>query len=99
MTPERAEGGAKVTKPTPTTSKIASQLQKIAARSTEVYSSFGATEVLYKECARHADYSIPQATKDDEEVPKTESGEDLGIGEGWWHTGKSTFRKSIEGLD
>jgi cytochrome b pre-mRNA-processing protein 3 len=43
---------------------------------------------LYKECALQADYSIPQAGKDDQEMPKTEAGEDLGVGEGWWLTGK-----------
>ena len=42
---------------------------------------------MYKECARHADYSIPQAKEKDAETPKTKDGEDLGVGDGWWHTG------------
>jgi cytochrome b pre-mRNA-processing protein 3 len=63
-------------------------LKKVAGRVTQTYTAYGATEVLYIECARQADYSIPQAGKDEEELPKTESGEDLGVGEGWWHTGK-----------
>ncbi|TVY23413.1 Protein CBP3, mitochondrial [Lachnellula hyalina] len=50
------------------------------------YTAYGATEELYKECARHADYTIPQAQDSDSEMPKTEDGEDLGVGEGWWHT-------------
>ncbi|TVY46971.1 Protein CBP3, mitochondrial [Lachnellula occidentalis] len=50
------------------------------------YSAYGATEELYKECARHADYTVPQAQDSDAETPKTEDGEDLGVGEGWWHT-------------
>lgn len=54
---------------------------------TGTYTAYGATEKLYKDCARQADYRIPQAGKDDAEVPKTEDGEDLGVGEGWWHTG------------
>jgi len=53
------------------------------------YTAYGATEELYKECARHADYTIPQAQDSDSEMPKTEDGEDLGVGEGWWHTGIS----------
>ncbi|TVY58766.1 Protein CBP3, mitochondrial [Lachnellula cervina] len=50
------------------------------------YTAYGATEDLYKECARHADYTVPQAQDSDAETPKTEDGEDLGVGEGWWHT-------------
>jgi cytochrome b pre-mRNA-processing protein 3 len=49
--------------------------------------------LLYKECALQADYSIPQAGQDDQEMPKTEAGEDLGIGEGWWLTGKFTIEQ------
>lgn len=30
---------------------------------------------------------MPQAQDNDAETPKTEEGEDLGVGEGWWHTG------------
>jgi hypothetical protein len=38
-----------------------------------------------------ADYTIPQATDYDAEVPKTEDGEDLGVGGGWWHTSIFSF--------
>jgi hypothetical protein len=51
------------------------------------YTAYGATKELYKECARQADYKVPQAQDSDAEMPKTEDGEDLGVGEGWWHTG------------
>ncbi len=37
-----------------------------------------------KECARQADYTIPQAHEKDVEIPKTKDGEDLGVGTGWW---------------
>ncbi|KAB8349474.1 hypothetical protein FH972_023501 [Carpinus fangiana] len=40
---------------------------------------------LFKECARQADYSIPQAFIANAEIPKTTAGEDLGEGTGWWY--------------
>jgi cytochrome b pre-mRNA-processing protein 3 len=67
--------------------KAAAALNKVAGRATETYTAYGATELLYKECALQADYSIPQAGKNDQEMLKTEAGEDLGVGEGWWLTG------------
>jgi hypothetical protein len=54
----------------------------------ETYTAYGMTELLYKECKIQADYSIPQAKDEDAEIPKTEDGEDLGVGGGWWHTGE-----------
>lgn len=59
---------------------------------TESYTAFGATEAMYKECARHADYKITKPADEDVEVPKTKDGEDLGVGGGWWHEG--TFYSS-----
>lgn len=44
-----------------------------------------------------ADYSIPQAQDDNAEIPKTEEGEDLGVGEGWWHTGTDSPPKTYYG--
>ncbi len=67
--------------------KAVVELKKAAGRATETYTAYGVTENLYKECALQATYEIPQATKVDEETPKTANGEDLGVGEGWWHTG------------
>ena len=49
--------------------------------------AFGATEGLYKECARVGHYSIPQAGVKGQKVPKTAEGEDLGVGKGWWYDG------------
>jgi cytochrome b pre-mRNA-processing protein 3 len=87
--PARAEGGPKAQ--TPVSIKAAAGLKKVAGRATETYTAYGSTELLYKECAVQADYSIPQAGKDEQETPKTESGEDLGVGSGWWHTGRSSW--------
>jgi cytochrome b pre-mRNA-processing protein 3 len=42
---------------------------------------------MYKECDRQAIYAMP-ILEDDADVPQTEEGEDLGIGETWWHTGR-----------
>lgn len=52
----------------------------------ETYTAYAVTEELYKECAAQADYNIPQAQDSDAEMPKTEDGEDLGVGTGWWLT-------------
>ena len=82
-TPEHADGGSQ----SASTAKAVQQLRKLTGRATETYSAYGATEILYKECARQADYSIPKSKDNDAEMPKTADGEDLGIGEGWWHTG------------
>lgn len=64
-------------------------MKKVAGKSAETYTAYGATEVLYKECARQADYHIERMTKENEdaEPPKTADGEDLGVGDSWWHTG------------
>jgi cytochrome b pre-mRNA-processing protein 3 len=67
--------------------KAAAGLKKAAGRATQSYTAYGMTEQLYKECSKQADYTVSQAAKKDAEMPKTEEGEDLGVGEGWWHTG------------
>jgi cytochrome b pre-mRNA-processing protein 3 len=72
---------------TPLSVKAAAGLKKVTGRATQSYTAYGVTEQLYKECSKQADYTIPQAAKGDAEVPKTEDGEDLGVGEGWWHSG------------
>ena len=51
---------------------------------TETYVAYGVCEALVRECARQADYTIPQAQEKDVDVPKTKEGEDLGVGTGWW---------------
>lgn len=51
--------------------------------------AYGATKKLFEGCAAQADYTVPQAFKSEEEVPKTAAGEELGVGEGWWYKGVS----------
>lgn len=51
------------------------------------YTAYGITEILYKECGSKADYTIPKVSNDSE-PSQTEEGEDLGVGESWWHTGR-----------
>ena len=70
--------------------KAAAELRRVTGRTTETYTTFGVTENLFKECAKQADYNIPQASDPNAEMPKTEDGEDLGVGSGWWHTGYQT---------
>jgi len=86
VTPERAEGKSNARYFIPPNIQTAQEIKKFAGRTAETYTAYGATEIMYKECARQAEYSIPQAKDKDAEMPKTEDGEDLGVGEGWWHT-------------
>ena len=47
--------------------------------------AYGSCEKLVKESARQAAYTIPQASDKSVPIPKTEDGEDLGVGESWWY--------------
>ncbi|KAK9568199.1 hypothetical protein V6Z88_002514 [Aspergillus fumigatus] len=51
----------------------------------ETYVAYGMTQKLFEVCSSQADYSIPQLSQKGAQVPKTEAGEDLGVGEGWWY--------------
>ena len=44
-----------------------------------------------KECARQADYTIPQIKENGLETPKSKDGEDIGVGKGWWYEGMFTI--------
>ncbi|EDN92943.1 hypothetical protein SS1G_08808 [Sclerotinia sclerotiorum 1980 UF-70] len=69
-----------------TSQTLAKEFQKVSGKGlTGTYTAYGATEELYKTCGAQADYSIPQASDSEAEMPKTEEGEDLGVGNGWWH--------------
>lgn len=74
----------------------ASAMQKFAQRmraqkqmraATEPYVAYGATEDLFRECAKAGEYTIP-AVSEGQEPAKTAKGEDLGVGTGWWYDGK-----------
>ena len=52
---------------------------------TETYVAYGACEILVKECARQADYEVPQRNLKDVPIPRTDDGQDLGVGKGWWY--------------
>jgi cytochrome b pre-mRNA-processing protein 3 len=82
LNPARVEKD--VSKPQESTSRKAPQTN---IKMFQTYTAYGMTELLYKECALQADYSIPQAQDEDFEIPKAEDGEDLGVGGGWWHDG------------
>lgn len=47
--------------------------------------AYGATEALFKECAKQADYIVPQVFERGVETPKNAHGEDIGEGTGWWY--------------
>ena len=69
------------------TQKLAREVRERAPGITETYVAYGVTEKLVKECARHGEYTIPQANEKGVEIPKTKDGEDLGVGKGWWYEG------------
>ena len=71
------------------TSAAVAELNKIHGGTVDAYASYGATELLYKECAGQAPYTIP-AAKEGEEIEALEDGTQVGIGEGWWYAGKFT---------
>ncbi|KAJ5815271.1 hypothetical protein N7474_007048 [Penicillium riverlandense] len=50
----------------------------------EIYVAYGMTQKLFEACSSQADYQIPQISQKGVPVPKTEAGEDLGVGESWW---------------
>jgi cytochrome b pre-mRNA-processing protein 3 len=75
------------TSPPPSSAQAAAALRKRLTNTTSAYSAYGVTEILYKTCSLTADYAIPQAADPEAEVPKTASGEDLGVGSSHWHTG------------
>lgn len=55
-------------------------------RTVETYVAYGMTEQLFQACCSQGEYVIPQKQKGTP-VPKTEAGEDLGVGKGWWYEG------------
>ena len=58
---------------------------------TEPYAAYGGTEMLFKECAKQADYTIPNALKKPAApAPRNEAGEDVGEGSGAWFASKAT---------
>jgi len=70
------------------------QHNKARGRAGSSYEIYGSTELIYDLCKNQASYEIPQAAERDAEMPKTEDGEDLGVGKGWWFNGM--FSKGIE---
>ncbi|KAF2196873.1 hypothetical protein GQ43DRAFT_475939 [Delitschia confertaspora ATCC 74209] len=71
--------------PSKLSTRLAQKVRKMAPLTTETYAAYGATEVLFKECARHGDYTIPQVNEKNVEIPTDEAGTHLGVGSGWWY--------------
>lgn len=66
-------------------SQLSESLLPRPGKTVETYVSYGMTQKLFEVCSAQADYKIPQASQKGAETPKTASGEDLGVGEGWWY--------------
>lgn len=81
--------GAQPTSITSAAQNIAQSLRTRLPKTTETYVAYGGCERLLKECARQADYKIPQAAEKGVEIPKTKDGQQLGVGDGWWYSSES----------
>lgn len=55
------------------------------------------TETLFEACSKQAEYQIPQVSQKGAEVPKTATGEDLGVSDSWWYKGSSLFSYKLTG--
>ncbi|KAE8151500.1 hypothetical protein BDV25DRAFT_128748 [Aspergillus avenaceus] len=66
-------------------SQLARAIMPRPGTAAETYVAYGMTQKLFEACSSQADYSIPQVSIKGAQVPKTEAGEDLGVGEGWWY--------------
>lgn len=75
----------------PLATRLAVKARKMAPLMTETYAAYGATEVLFKECARPGDYTIPQALEKKGEIPTDEAGVHIGVGSGWWYEGMTAL--------
>lgn len=69
--------------------KLAAEVRKHASATTETYVAYGVCETLANECARQADYTMPQALEEGASIPRTKNGEHIGVGKGWWYEGNS----------
>ncbi|KAL3473642.1 ubiquinol-cytochrome C chaperone-domain-containing protein [Aspergillus californicus] len=67
-------------------SRLARAMAPRSGTAAETYVAYGMTQRLFEACSNQADYRIPQLQEKGAQVPKTEAGEDLGVGEGWWYT-------------
>ena len=67
--------------------KLAAEVRKHASATTETYIAYGVCETLANECARQADYTMPQALEEGASIPRTKNGEHIGVGKGWWYEG------------
>lgn len=68
-------------------SRLARAIMPRPGTAAETYVAYGMTQKLFEACSRQAEYSIPQLSQKGVPVPKTEAGEDIGVGEGWWYQG------------
>lgn len=80
-------------------SDLAKGFSRRPGNAAETYVAYGMTQKLFEACSSQADYKIPQASQKGAEVPKTEAGEDLGVGEGWWYKGETIVAVSGLGYD
>jgi len=80
---------AESTAPAPVAT-LAQNLRERAPSFTETYVAYGTCGILLKECARVADYNIPEEQRRNMEIPDAGRGTDVGVGSGWWYDGTCT---------
>jgi hypothetical protein len=64
--------------------------QKQMQAATEPYVAYGATEDLFRACARAGEYTMPTVAEGEEPL-RSAKGEDIGVGQGWWYQGNILF--------
>lgn len=63
-------------------------LASVAGNQSSSYIAYGATQRIYKDCAKQADYTISPEDRKAGKVKETADGEEIGVGNGSiWHEG------------
>ena len=73
-------------------------LASVAGNQSSSYIAYGATQRIYKDCAKQADYTITPEDRKAGKVKETEDGEEIGVGNGSiWHEGTYSSLEPIYG--
>lgn len=92
-TPTEKEIRPKPSNPRPTQT-LAQEFRKRAPKITETYVAYANTDILVRECAKQASYSLPQSRGHGVGPSQSKDGEDLGVGTGWWYEGMQVGRRT-----
>lgn len=88
VNPPRAEAQPDASTMQKFAQRMRAQKQMLAA--TEPYVAYGSTQELFRICGRPGEYTMPKV-ENEENKKVLETGEEIGVGEGWWYNGTSPF--------